>query len=354
MNQQQPNASPAGFGLDWPPTWRRLAFVGVAKNSGKTTTLNFVVRQAAARGESLALMSLGIDGESRDALLGTAKPKIYVEPGQWVVTAQKAIEGCSARLEYVDTLGIETLLGEVFIARVLSAGNVVLAGLRHREDVLRALEKLEHCQINRMLIDGAYGRVAAAHAQVSDAVIVSTGAVVATSVAAIVEKTAGLIEPLTLAAVTQDRHVALGLRAVEAQTTLLGRADGSTVTLSPPSALLGLAGATKLWTHEVDAIAVPGLVSDRVAELLLGVSGPRRALIVPDGTSFHLSLRLWRRLCQSWDVVVLHQSTIAAISVNPTSVQGHHVDREQLIEALQRRWPHIALFDPLHHLAEST
>lgn len=339
--------------LNWAPSWRRIAFVGVAKNSGKTTTLNFALGQVARRGESVALMSLGIDGESTDALLGTSKPKIFVEPGQWVVTAQKAIENCSVKLEYRHSLGFQTPLGEVFVGRVVTAGHVILAGLRHRKDVLHALEVLEREDIDRILIDGAYGRIAAASAEIADAIVVSTGAVVSADIQGIVDKTSGLIEPFRLPVVELERHRMLLERAHAQRTSLLGTEDGQMLGLPHKSALVGLSRAGTLWTDAVDAIAIPGLVSERVAELLLSVAGRRRTLLVADGTAFHLDLRLWRRLNAKWDIYVRKPGNIVALSVNPTGVQGNRVDREELMTALETRWPEIAVFDPLDLLHAS-
>lgn len=342
-------------GLYLAPSWRRIAFVGVAKNSGKTTTLNFVLGQVARRGESVGLMSLGIDGESHDVLLGTAKPKIFVQPGQWVVTAQKAVEVSSVKLEYRHSLGFQTPLGEVFVGRVVTAGNVILAGLRHRKDLVHAVDILEGEGVERILIDGAYGRIAAAGADVADAIVVSTGAVVGTDIQAILDRTAGLIEPLSLPKVEVLRHRALIEQACARGAALLGAEDGQVVALPHASALVGLSRAGDLWTDTVDAIAIPGLVSERVAELLLGVSGRRRTLLVADGTAFHLEIKLWRRLRAQWDVFVLRPSRIVALSCNPTGVQGNQVDGSYLLEALGQQWPGMVVFDPLAllHVSEN-
>lgn len=347
-----------------PSNLRRIAFVGVAKNCGKTTTFNHVLRRLPPA-ERVGLMSIGIDGEAHDVLLGTPKPHIVVEPGAYVATAQRAVEGCTARLEYVHSLGIETPLGEVFVGRVTSPGNVVLAGLRHRDDYLRALAAFEAEGLDRVLIDGAYGRTIAAHADLSDAVVVSTGAVVAAgtsdvsgdgAIETIVARTSELLERLTMPVVEDEAHRALLTRALETRATLLGYDDGRTGQLPAASALVGLASAGGLWTPDVDAIAIPGLVSDRVAELLLATppritsSGVRpRTLLVPDGTAFHLEPRLWRRLCAGWDVRVLRSAVVVGISINPTSVQGHRVDEQRLREALEARWEGVAVFNPLHH-----
>ena len=65
----------------------RLALVGVAKNCGKTTTLNYLLGSGVCSGRVVGLVSIGIDGESADLLIGTKKPPIHVAAGQWVLPA---------------------------------------------------------------------------------------------------------------------------------------------------------------------------------------------------------------------------------------------------------------------------
>ena len=58
-----------------------LCLAGMCKNAGKTTALNALIRGARARGVSLALTSIGRDGEREDLVTGTNKPPIYLTGG---------------------------------------------------------------------------------------------------------------------------------------------------------------------------------------------------------------------------------------------------------------------------------
>ena len=54
--------------------YRSVSFIGMSKNAGKTTTLNFFIEKT--RGvKTLGLSSIGRDGESLDRVTGTEKPK---------------------------------------------------------------------------------------------------------------------------------------------------------------------------------------------------------------------------------------------------------------------------------------
>ncbi|QDG50791.1 hypothetical protein FIV42_08625 [Persicimonas caeni] len=329
----------------------RLALVGVAKNCGKTTTLNFLLGSPACADRCVGLVSIGIDGESADLLIGTKKPPIHVKRGHWIVTARDALAKSTARVEYVESLGFSTPLGEVLVGRVIEEGTVVLAGVRHRGDLRKGIDVLEKHGVDLVLIDGAYGRTVAAKAELSDALIVSTGAVLSSDVDEICARTAQLVDRLALAEVEEDWQRELLGEAISQDRSLLGGQGVEPVELPSKSALLGLKRAGALWTEEIEAIAIPGLVSDSVVEHLLAVTGKGRMLLVPDGTVLQASARRLGRLERRWQVRALQPARILALSINPSGIQGHRVDAAALAHKLRERWPQICVFNPLHSAA---
>src|SRR5699024_10486695 len=116
----------------------------------------------ALKTRTVGMVSVGIDGETKDVLLGSEKPAIWAGAGDWLVTARDALLKSSAQVEYVENLGFSTPLGEVFCARVVQPGEVVLGGLRHRADLLKSCQILESHGVDLVLIDGAYARTVAA------------------------------------------------------------------------------------------------------------------------------------------------------------------------------------------------
>lgn len=338
------------MGLDGLLQARRIAVVGVAKNCGKTTTLNFLLRFAASRRRCVGLMSIGIDGEAEDVLLGTPKPPIHVEAGQWIVTAEEAAHASSAVLEYHATLGFETPLGDVVVTRVVEPGEVILAGLRHRADVKRAIRSLEDAGVDLVLVDGAYGRIAAAHCDVTDGVIISTGAVVSPSVDGIVDRTQTMLQRLTLPVIEEPWQRALLDEASLNGQSLLGGPHTAALALPAKSALVGLPKSRDLWTQDIQAIAIPGLVSDRVVDELVRAGGKGRTLLLADGTSLQTDGKHLERLLKHWNLRVGQPTHVLGISVNPTSVQGWTVSEQDLVSGLSARWPKIAIFNPKYGL----
>lgn len=319
--------------------------VGVAKNCGKTTTLNALLALAAREDRQVGVVSIGIDGETSDVLIGTPKPPIHLARGQWVVTAEQAVQRSTAKMEYVDSLGFQTPMGPVCVCRTRSAGEVVLAGIRHGRDLERAIALLESHGADLVLVDGAYGRVVAANGVLSDAVIVSTGAVLSEDIETIVASTAELVDRLSLPAIGAPWQRTLMTQASREGRALLGGPRIAPIPLPARSALVGLTGARELWSPSVEALAVPGLVSDAVLEELLIVGG-ERTLLVTDGTAVQCDPRLLGRLRREWEVRALRASPLVGISYNPTAIQGYRVDADALRDALAARWPRLVVFDP--------
>ncbi len=325
----------------------RLAIVGVAKNCGKTTTLNALLRSARAANVRVGLVSVGVDGESSDALIGTPKPTITFRRGEWAVSAAGALAQSSARVEYVQSLGFTTPLGPVSLVRALEDGELMLAGMRHQQDLRDALELMQAHGASCCLIDGAYGRVVAARADLCDGVIVATGAALGSTIEAIVAGTCALTSRLTLPRATLPWQRALLDEALATSRALLGGQQAQATPLEAASALLGLARAP--WTPALTAIAIPGLVSDRVVESLLSapaLSEPR-ALLLSDGTALQASASLTRRLLARWQVLAREVAPLRAISVNPTHVLGDRVDSAALRAALSQAHPGVWIFDPM-------
>ena len=70
-----------------------LAIIGLSKNAGKTTCLNHIIAawQETSQLRPLALTSVGRDGELEDILSGNPKPRIYVQTGTLIASAEGAL-----------------------------------------------------------------------------------------------------------------------------------------------------------------------------------------------------------------------------------------------------------------------
>ncbi len=182
---------------------QRLSLIGLAKNVGKTTTVNHLCAALLSKGfyqaEELGLTSLGLDGEAREALTGLPKPRYVPQTGLLVATTTRLLaqaEAEGARFERLMQLPGNTSLGPVLLARVLKPGFVVLAGPNFLRGVRYVLDQFQSYGARLGIVDGAINRIGTASPAITDACIVCTGASVASLPETVARCTTNIIKIL--------------------------------------------------------------------------------------------------------------------------------------------------------------
>ena len=67
-----------GLLYDLSTKYKTLSIVGMSKNAGKTTALNYLIEEADDEGLLLGITSTGRDVETSDLVTGTEKPKVFL------------------------------------------------------------------------------------------------------------------------------------------------------------------------------------------------------------------------------------------------------------------------------------
>jgi hypothetical protein len=321
-----------------------VGIVGTAKNSGKTTALNWMLREATAQKRCAGLVSIGFDGETRDFWLGVEKPSVHVSTGTLVASAERSLSMGTAPYNILHRSGIQTPLGEVLIAQITEDGTTVLAGMRHRGDVRLVREKLLHHGADIVIVDGAYHRRALADPTLTDSVVLATGAVLAGTVTRVATDTAAIVAQLCLPTIDDPTHRDLLAKAVETNLPhVRGPADQITALDSSAIQLEDLADVPQL--HEATAIAIPGVAADTLVQSLVQLEGPP-TLLVPDATHLIVSPRIWRQCAQRPGWVRVGQSiAIRAVTVNPSGIHQNDLDPDALLKAVQSACPAIPVIN---------
>ena len=182
-----------GILYDLSTKYKAISIVGMAKNAGKTTALNYLIEEAIDEGIVLGITSTGRDGETQDLVTGTEKPRVYLEEGMLAAVPSLLYEMADAGLEVIRKTKYSTAIGELLICRVREAGYVQIAGpVINAEQKLLCDDMLElGCEL--VLIDGAIDRKTIASPDTSDAIILSTGAVLSRTMSKVVEETAHIV-----------------------------------------------------------------------------------------------------------------------------------------------------------------
>ena len=313
--------------------YRSISIIGMCKNAGKTTVLNSIIRQYAGCGETLALTSIGRDGEDQDLVTGTKKPGIFVAEGTLIATASELVlQRCDVTREILDTTGISTPMGDVVLFRARSDGAVQLAGPSINSQLTRVREDFFRFGADRVLIDGALSRKSLCSRTVTEATVLCTGASYHKNLDVVVEDTAYQCQILTLpeAADARLQQIPEDFRG----TVLFGEDESWTV----PA---GISVADALRAPEAkgaQAVFFGGALSDfAVKPLLMANSLPKGLrLVVRDSSKILLRRENYEKLLRrGMTVQVLQSVNLVALTVNPFSAYGYPCDRKELLERMR-------------------
>lgn len=279
---------------------KTLSIVGMCKNAGKTTALNWVLRQSDAG--ILGLTSIGRDGESTDVVTGTEKPGIFIRRGTMIATAKDMLRLGDITMEVMMTTGIPTPLGEVVIVRARSDGYVQLAGPSITAQLRTVSRYFFELGADQSIIDGALGRKSLGARAVAEGVILCTGASYHSSM----EKT-----------VADTVHIYRLMNLPKAET--IPEAGEFAQSIKDR----GEAYVTGALT---DTMVVPLLKSGALRGGRLVVADPSKVLLSPD-TLDKLDVR---------DVKLLTETAARTlcVTVNPFSAYGWKYDKDAFMRAM--------------------
>lgn len=313
--------------------YRSVSLIGMCKNAGKTTALNRLIRDAARDGICLGLTSIGRDGEGKDLVTGTKKPGIYVPEGTLIATADQLVLRCSdITREILDTTGIFTPMGQVVLLRARSDGSVELAGPSMTAQLASVREDFFRRGAQQVIIDGALSRKSLCSRRVSDATVLCTGASYHKDLHTVVSDTAYQCRLLTLPETEDSRLQALE-ETDDRRCQLL--CDGE---LRPADEGKGL--DVTLRQEQPQAVFFGGALTDLTLRPLIAsnVKLEGLCLVVRDASRLLLKADTFEKLLRRGArLQVCSNVNLTAVTVNPFSAYGFHMDGARLLEQLQAR-----------------
>lgn len=160
----------------------KFFFMGLAKNTGKTTTLNYVRKllQSLTK-QKIILISTGYDGEESDALSGLPKPKIFVTKGNVFITAEYLLTD-SNNHKILNRFSFQTPFGKIILVEALSDVSVCLVSPGNNESTKQVIQFVESIfEKPIFLLDGSINRKSFLRLSTkNDLLILSTGAAFST------------------------------------------------------------------------------------------------------------------------------------------------------------------------------
>ncbi|NLY37260.1 MAG: hypothetical protein GX046_08520 [Tissierellia bacterium] len=318
---------------------RSLAIIGMDKNAGKTTVLNHLIQEAKAVGftPTLALTSIGRDGEEKDLVTSSIKPKIYVYPGTLVATTRDLLNRCDLTKEILETTGINTPTGEVILFRAKSAGFVEIAGPSNVGGAQRVKESFLAIDPGCFyLVDGALSRKSTAGHFLTDGAILATGASSSSSMAKVVDKTITMVEIFKSPRLEEEHYEKVKASLEEARLVIFG---GKITPIPVELAFTAAREAAEIIDKDSYLIAIKGVVTDSfLNSLMSGADIKGKTLVIEDATRLLIGAELWRKIKSlEMKIRVLQKIDLVALTINPFSPRGLHFDSQSFEAALSRR-----------------
>ena len=334
-----------GLLYDLSTKYKTLSIVGMAKNAGKTTALNYLIEEAMDEGLQLGITSTGRDGESQDLVTGTEKPRIYLDQDTIVSVPTQLYDLADAGLEIIKRTPYSTSIGELLLCRVADSGYVQIAGPVATMETKKLCRDMFEFGCELILIDGAIDRKSIASPETSDAIILATGAVLSRNMKEVVEETAHIVGLYGLEEFpASDVRNLIQERITEEKILLIKGDKAEALNLKT-----GL-GASKFIDEAIDAeteyVYIPGAFTNSVVADISPKKLKQVRFILKDPTKIFINVMDWGQLCKrGFKVSVMKNIKVAAITVNPWSPNGYSFDSEALIGAMKEALPNVPVID---------
>lgn len=316
--------------------YQTVSIIGMEKNVGKTTTLNFILSRIRTL-YKLGLTSIGRDGETIDVVTATPKPRIYIEKGTIIATARQCLDQSDITKEILANTYIGTPLGEIIIVRALSDGYVEIAGPSQTENLSKICNNLLRLGCELVLVDGALSRKTFASPSVTNATILATGASLSRNMKKVTEMTAHTIRLLS-SEMIENQHI-LKITKQISRVGLIEK-NGSVRNLQIKTALDSELEIINSLNKNVQFLVIKGAVSDNLLIRLMENSTlyTKFTLLVADGTKLFVSKDiLYQYEKTGGKIRSISPIKILCITANPFSPLGYEFDPMQFLTALRHR-----------------
>ncbi len=306
-----------------------ISLVGNAKNAGKTTVLNHLIKECGSK--RIGITSIGLDGEKIDQITNLPKPRIYVKPKMLVATAEQCLPECEAEYEILKTTDLSTALGPIVIIEITAPGNCLVGGPSTITKLKKIIREFRRLGTEKILVDGAFSRQT--FSQIGGAVIFCVGASYSPDLDKVVSHAKNTIKQFQLPKYDR-KYGPLGRSSKIVKINQDGHRDvvGIDSTLGNGKNIIETIGS------DVAFLFVPRAVSQSfLKEFVRERQRLRCNLIVSSPTHLMVDEQLLKHLfLLDQKIFVLHPMKLAAIAYNPFSPTGYAFSDEQFKAELKK------------------
>lgn len=323
-------------------TYKKISIIGMSKNTGKTVVLNELINICNLNKKIVSLTSIGVDGEGKDIVYKTRKPKIYAYEGTLIATAEETLKSFTAKYEILDILPFSTSLGRIVIVRIIRDGFVLIAGPDSNKEIKDISDMMLNIGAEVVLVDGALNRKTQGSPSITDACILSTGASLSRDMNITIKKTKHVVDMLSLKCV--DELIKSRLGDFERNNVILIGEDvidtGINTSLGREDEILDKVD------EDTKYIFIPGSLTSSFLNKLKGL---KVDVIVKDGTKLFCQREDYESFIRTGNnIYVLDKINLICVTQNPVSPFGYYYDPKKFLNELKKVLFPIEVFDVLY------
>lgn len=302
-----------------------IGIVGLAKNTGKTTTLNAILKMY--ENEKVGLTSIGLDGEEMDQVNYLPKPQILVKSGMIIATACGCLEASDIKYKLLEKTQLYTALGAVSIIEIISNGNMVIAGPTTNKELGILISKMKKYS-QRIFVDGAFNRMTFANIANIEGIILATGAAVSPLMEKTIKQTKVVIDSFDLPKSTEYDDVPAHEMIIKAEGRPYNYSDKRFEVAS--KAILALNG-------KIESIYLSGAITPRLINFFINNKIKKFILICKDPTKLLISERDFSHVKKlGIKIKIINPCPLLFLTINPFSPIGYHYDADRFLKAMKK------------------
>jgi len=315
--------------------YKSLSIIGLEKNTGKTECLNYVLSRLSDSGKTIALTSIGIDGENKDQVKQTHKPEIDVYQGMLFVTSELHYKSRKLVSEILDVSKQSTSLGRLVTAKAITTDKVMISGPANNAGLIDIINNMSNFGVDITIVDGALSRKSLASPTVTEAMILATGAALSSNITQLVFKTKYVFDLIALSETNnQTKEILFNIRE-----GIWSIDNDNNITDLNISSVMMIEKVKDRLFEAGNRIYVSGAITDNFLNFLKNQKQINETeIIVRDFTRIFAQPEVfYSYIKRSGKIKVLQKTKLVAITINPVSPDGYVLNSEELKKALEEK-----------------
>ena len=136
---------------------KTTAIVGISKNAGKTSYLNWYIKNQ-KQSTTFAVTTTGHDGEDIDLITGDKKPKVLLPANTLFTSSANIYDTQSSQIEVVEKLPFRVIGKPLWLYKTIGAIEAEVIGAATRKEQESLIEIFKKHDTQHILIDGSLDR----------------------------------------------------------------------------------------------------------------------------------------------------------------------------------------------------